>query len=200
MTVCPGPVGHDGGDWHVSYRDFACPLFFHDSHTTDEWLAWMEQHEDVLLPVSRRHDHSCADCYGASGYIGEGPDTWNRCMNCRGYGDAIDVFVPMTYSIDAGLESMLHRYKDFDGYDWLRYALGALVNDFVEHHGACLDRETPSGRFDIATTIPPNDTRDFDHLQRLLSGVVEDDVFTRWNWTSTSFAATSPSRCRVVAN
>jgi hypothetical protein len=62
-------VEREGGGQQVSYRDFACPRFFNRTHTTDEWLTWMEQHEDVLLPVAPRHDHSCADCFGANGYI-----------------------------------------------------------------------------------------------------------------------------------
>jgi hypothetical protein len=167
----------------VSYRDYAPPPFDNRPHTTSDWLTWMEQQGDVLLPVAPPHDHSCAVCKGASRYIDDGPETWTRCLNCRGYGHAVDVFVPITYSIDAGLESMLHRYKDFDGYAWMRSPLGALLNDFVRHHGACLDHQTPRGRLDVATTVPPGGSRGSDHLHGLLSGVVAGDhVLNRWSW------------------
>ncbi len=35
------------------------------------------------------------------------------CIVCRSYGNVIDSFVPASYSLDIGLESMLHMYKDY---------------------------------------------------------------------------------------
>ena len=123
----------------VGYRNFAEPRFPGGSHTTDDWIAWLQQQEDVLLPVAPHHDHSCSACYGSSGYIDGGRRTWSHCAQCRRYGGAVDCYVPVTYSIDAGLESMLHRYKDFRDYGWLRFPLTSLLHEFVNRHGDCID-------------------------------------------------------------
>ncbi|WP_299056421.1 hypothetical protein [uncultured Nocardioides sp.] len=91
--------------------------------------------------------------------------------------------MPITYSIDAGLESLLHRYKDFPGYRWLRWPLGALLYEFISAHGPCIDAQTPQGRIDVAVTMPANTARTFDPLSNLLTGVVEgDEVLDVWTW------------------
>lgn len=167
----------------MTYRGFKRPEFFDGEHTTDDWIAWLGEQGDVLLPVAPRHKGSCACCYGASGYIDGGPETWNQCVNCYGYNGAVDRFIPITYSIDMGLESMLHRFKDFKGYDWLRYPLASLLHEFIDAHGDCIDAQAPRRQIDVATLVPPNDPRSFNHLDYLLQGVVDGDpLMNRWDW------------------
>ena len=167
----------------MTYRGFSPPEFSDGEQTTDDWIAWLRRQGDVLLPVAPRHERACASCYGASRPIDGGPKTWNRCSNCFRYNGAVDCLIPITYSIDMGLESMLHRYKDFEGYGWLRYPLASLLHKFIDTHGNCIDLQSPRGRIDVATVVPPNDPRAFNHLVRLLHGAVDGDpLMSRWNW------------------
>lgn len=165
----------------MSYHNFTLPAFARGEHSTDDWMAWMQGQPDILIPVAPHHEHSCALCYGASGYLDGGSETWYHCANCHKYGDAIDRFVPITYSIDVGLESMLHRYKDYD-VSWLRLPLTTLLHEFIERHGDCIDEDARG--IDVATIVPSdNESRTFDHLDQLLRGAVADDpIFNRYAW------------------
>lgn len=164
----------------MAYRNFTRPRDANDKQTTTYWLDWMSQQGDILIPVAPHHDRSCRSCYGASLYRSEG-DTWPECWNCHNYGDAVDTFVPATYCIDAGLESMLHRYKD-RGVDWLRRPLASLLTKFVREHADCIDHDARD--IDIATIVPSdNQARTFNHLDRLIRGTISrDPVFRRFDW------------------
>lgn len=183
MRVYPLSVGGE----YVSYHGFVRPK--PTPATTEEWLAWLYEQDDVLLRVAPPNPDSCRACLGSSGYRDDGR-LWDVCPNCRRYGGAVDVYVPITYSIDAGLESMLHRYKDFDGYRWLRFPLGSLLEEFSSRHAGCINRQAPGRRIDLATVVPSDNVgRPFDHMNDLLSGVVEGDpIRARWNWDLTILA------------
>jgi predicted amidophosphoribosyltransferase len=169
----------------MSYRGFSAPEFAKHAHTTDDWMDWLIGQPDLLIPVAPMHPQACRTCHGASGYLDGGPTTWPECVNCHGYDNAVDAFIPITYSIDAGLESMLHRYKDFSGYSWLRWPLASLLHEFLDVHRGCVEAEA-GGPIDVATTVPPNDPRGFQHLDQLISGVVEGDPLMRmWHWDTT---------------
>lgn len=183
----------------MSYHGFTQPAFSRGDHNIAGWIGWLYEQDDALLPVAPRHSQSCRSCSGASAYIVEGSETWPVCWNCRQFGDAVDALVPITYSIDAGLESMLRRYKDFDGYRWLGMPLASLLHEFIERHGDCLDRQTPKGRIDVATTMPPGNIRATNHLDRLISGsVAGDPLMERWNWNmdflTRDLSVTKPAR------
>lgn len=183
----------------MSYRGFFTPRF-DEPETTTAWLAWMEDQDDLLLPVAPRHERSCTLCFGASGYLdAESSQTWARCYHCHRYGDAVDALISVTYSVDAGLESMLHRYKDFVGHKWLRKPLSSLLHQFVQAHDECIDSLAGRGHFDVATIVPSNGTRSFNHLERLLKGVVSGDpILARWAWDldflSRDASTTRPAR------
>ena len=167
----------------MAYHGFARPEFIDDDHDTGDWIDWLEQQPGVLVPVAPRHKSACKTCHGASAYLDGGPQTWPECVHCHKYDDAVDAVVPITYSVDAGLESMLHRYKDFDGYDWLRKPLAALLQEFVDFHGDCLDDQAPGSGVDIATIMPPGAGRRANHLDGLIRGVVAGDpLLDRWDW------------------
>lgn len=165
----------------MNYRTFVKPNFTTRRHDGADWRRWMQSENDLLIPVAPIHDHSCGLCLGPVGYLGEGPRTWPTCQQCRGYEGAVDRVVPITYSIDAGLESMLHRYKDW-GVGWLRSPLALLLCLFVQEHGHCIDEAT--GLIDVATVVPSdNDSRAFNHLDSLLAGgIVGDRVLERFAW------------------
>ena len=165
----------------MAYRNFTCPGFASQGHTVAHWMEWMEEQADILIPVAPHHERSCLLCHGSSGYLDGGTDTWARCLHCHRYGDVIDRFIPITYSIDAGLESMLHRYKD-RGVAWLRYPLSSLLHTFVQDHADCIDDE--AGGVDVATIVPSdNQDRTFSHLDFLLRGAISGDpAFARFEW------------------
>ncbi|GAA1769346.1 hypothetical protein GCM10009810_29750 [Nostocoides vanveenii] len=149
----------------------------------NDWMDWMLDQADFLMPVGPHHQLGCELCHGAVGFIGDGPNVWPRCPQCRGYGDVIDRLVPITYSIDAGLESALHRYKDFGAaWRWLRLPLACLVHTFLTEHGSCIDQA--AGTIDVATCVPSNNQdRAFDHIDGFLRGAVRGDPsLDRFAW------------------
>ncbi|QAY68742.1 hypothetical protein [Xylanimonas protaetiae] len=164
----------------MAYRDFARPAIVERAHSTQSWLDWLDEQGETLVPVAPRHPLSCERCYGSSSYR-EAGNAWPVCWQCRTYGDAVDALVPITYSLDAGLESMLHRYKDRN-VNWLRMPLASLLTLFVGKHADCI--EGVSGGVDLATLIPSgNPSRPFDHLGNLLRDVVANDpVLDIFNW------------------
>jgi hypothetical protein len=55
------------------------------------------------------------------------------------YGPILDGHMPISYSVDDGLESLLHRYKDFVAqYRWMSAPLASLTHDFLAQHLSCL--------------------------------------------------------------
>lgn len=163
----------------MTYRNFAKPDLARGRATTSDWMQWMRYQGDVLIPIAPKHPHSCQRCFGAVKYRDDG-DAWPVCWQCRQYGAAIDTFVPITYSVDAGLESMLHRYKDRD-VDWLRCPLASLLTTFVRKHADCID--DAAHEINVAAIVPPNSpTRSFNHLEDLLHGISGDPVLSRFAW------------------
>ena len=132
-------------------------------------------------PSGPRRDLSCNQCFGACRYQHD-RSTWPTCWECGHiYGDVIDTFVPITYSVDGGLESMLHQYKD-GGTQWLRRPLASLLTAFVCEHADCIEQDARG--IDLATTVPSdNQSRSFNHLDRLLRGAIQGDpIINRFRW------------------
>lgn len=163
----------------MSYRDFARPPGAEDMGSLS-WMQWMHAQGGALVPVVPQHASSCRECFGACGLRDDG-DTWDLCWNCRTYDGVVDTFVPITYSIDAGLESMLHRYKDRD-VTWLRTPLAALLLHFLAVHADCIDEDARG--IEVATLVPSdNQQRNFNHLESLVRGVfVSDPALAHFDW------------------
>lgn len=162
----------------MTYRDFTKPSIARKS-TVADWMRWLDR-EGVLAPTSPRPEAACEMCGGAVGSLGD-DDYWPTCAQCRHYSDCLDVFVPISYSTSRGLESALHRFKDFDSYGWLRLPLGALLYTFLDWHRGCI-QDSVSG-VDIATFVPSdNRQREFNHLQRLLDAVPDNPVKDWFSW------------------
>lgn len=163
----------------MAYKGFTRPEAARGSVTTGFWTDWMREQSHILIPVAPHHAYSCERCYGASGYRDDG-EVWPVCWHCRRYGDVVNTFVPIVYSVDAGLESMLHRYKD-RGIDWLQRPLASLLTRFVRGHADCIDRDARG--IDIATVVPSdNEARPFNHLEALMHGITGDPVLNRYDW------------------
>ena len=85
----------------------------------------------------------------------------------------IDGLVPIAYSVDSGLESMLHEYKDWGpGRRWMAIPLGCVLREFLDTHLGCI--EDRFGHIEMAVPVPSaSSNRDFDHLE-LLTEIFDD--------------------------
>ena len=153
----------------MTYRNIVRPIRYESMNTTMDWFEWSLK-EGLLLPVSS--ERCCRVCHGAVGY-GWDEEPYGRCQHCLNYVGSLDAVVPITYSVDSGMESLLHRYKDFGmRYRWMAAPLASLTAEFLSRHIRCL--ETRGDRFDFALTMPSgNAERDFDHLQTAIDLVDE---------------------------
>lgn len=170
----------------TEYPRLPRPDFSRRSHQTTDWLAWMESHS-LLAPTAPRPANSCSTCQGAVGSMGkialDGSDLFYRdCFRCRGYSEHLDHFVPITYSVTTGLESLLHRYKDFGAdYSWMAHPLGALLTTFLGTHRSCIELRT--GGIDVATFVPANEhARKFNHLEDIIDSVTGSPVRQWFSW------------------
>ena len=143
-----------------------------------------------------RPQGSCGTCGGAVGYFNGEPTP--NCYHCHIYRDALDGIVSITYSLDNGLESMLHKYKDWEGKEWLAYPLASLLHVFLNDHLECI--EDVFGPIDVFTMAPPNTERDFDRLARLSEVVDEARAGRDWttNLIGRNTAVPPPGRGQVA--
>lgn len=161
----------------MTYRDFQMPSFARSPHSDADWMQWLDEQE-VLHDAAPRPRASCAMCGGAVGYFNGQPTP--TCYHCHKYGDVLDGIVSITYSLDNGLESMLHKYKDWEGREWLAYPLASLLHVFLNDHLECIEDEF--GPIDVFTMAPPNTERGFNRLARLVE--VVDEARAGRNWES----------------
>lgn len=180
----------------MAYRSFQRPSFATGTHSTTDWMNWMRDEGDILVPVAPHHESSCDLCHGAVGLRYDG-STWPLCQHCQNYQGAVDQLIPITYSLDSGLESMLHRFKD-RGVDWLSGPLSALLYSFLRRQRGCVG-EAANG-VDVSVVVPSdNRQRSFHPMDRLIHGGVEGDPVAQWfDWdfemVERDFSTTRPAR------
>lgn len=182
----------------MGYRGFTMPAFASQQHSVADWMSWLEK-EGVLVPAAPRPPDGCRTCGGAVGQRSDG-GFWPTCFQCSGYGTVLDAFAPITYSTAAGLESMLHRFKDWSGCDWMRLPLGSLLYTFLSKHRACVDAQIFD--VDIATFVPSNDrSRTFSPLDLVLDAIDKSPVRAWFQWDSSiigrDFSVARPGRAEV---
>lgn len=147
------------------YRDFTRPEFSFESHGVRDWLRWLRD-EDVLHDFVPRPAEACGRCGGSKN------PGYTTCWDCsHGFAGQLDELVAVTYSFDNGLESLLHRYKDWGPeYRWARFPLGSLIYAALRKHEDCF--RAALGSNPVYTWVPSNNQqRDFDHLETALQGV-----------------------------
>lgn len=167
-----------------TYRTFRPPVFMSGEHSVADWMDWLHNN-GVIVPTAPRPDASCEVCQGAVGERNDGA-YWPRCYQCGGYSGWLDEFVPISYSVASGLESMLHRFKDF-GHDWLAMPLGSLVFTFLASHRGCL--EHAAGGVDVAIKVPSNTrTRTFNQLSTMFGAVAGEPVRNWFPWNDRALA------------
>lgn len=155
----------------MAYRDFARPEFSRRDHAVEDWLGWLDE-QSLVHPVAPVPAGACIRCFGAVGGLRYDGRPFDECSVCHGVADdPLDGFVPIAYSTDDTLESMLHRFKDWPRYQWgdcswLKFPLGVLLAEFWRQHHRCLARTY--GDFDLTVAVPGDDSvREFDHLAEL---------------------------------
>lgn len=183
----------------VAYRGFAQPDFATRRHHVSDWMDWMEANS-VLVPTAPRPVDSCDICQGAVGARDDG-QFWNSCYQCSGYDGYLDTFVPITYSVASGLESVLHRFKDFgDQYAWMANPLGCLLTAFLSKHRDCIDDHARG--IDVAAYVPANNqSRTFNQLDRMIDAVHGSPVRDWFPWDTAvierDFSEARPGRAQV---
>ena len=156
----------------MTYRNISQPAESANWTETSQWVSWAS--DEVLAPsVAPVLDRTCSFCYGAVGIRDYDGEPFARCQNCLPYRGLINAVIPAVYSLDSGLESLLHRYKDFGPeFRWMSLPLGSLAAEFFVNHLKCI--EGRYGSFDVFSLAPQgNADRDFDHLNTMLA-VVSD--------------------------
>lgn len=180
----------------MGYRDFVKPDFIYRTHRASDWLRWLER-EAVLYDAAPRPNNSCELCGGAVGLNWSGRP-FSHCPQCRNYISLLQGLVSVTYSFDDGLESMLHRYKDFGPeWRWLELPLRSLLWSFCSEHAGCI--VDAYGPFDIYVTVPGDSAaRQFDHLAGILQPIGEAPFFPwRTDLISRVTGVPRPSRTEV---
>ncbi len=150
----------------VTYRTITRPSDWQSWTRPVDWMQWVNN-ERLFPSVAPRHPASCSMCYGATTYRADG-SAWDRCWPCKGYEDAVDSVVPVAYSISDGLESLLHRFKDFGpSYAWMALPLASVAVTFFERHQNCI--QSRHGQIQVATVVPSgNASRTENHLETVL--------------------------------
>ncbi len=183
----------------MSYRDFVRPEMAEGRASAADWIGWMDTN-GILVPTAPRPASSCRYCAGAVTADKNGR-LWPRCYVCKNsYSAHLERLVSVTYSTPSGLESMLHRYKDWNDYRWMSAPLGALLYTFLRSHLSCLS--TASGGIDVATTVPSNSqSRPFDHLADIVNSGSGSPIRPLLNWDlgviTRDPAASRPGRAEI---
>jgi predicted amidophosphoribosyltransferase len=144
------------------YRTFAEPLS--DGWTTHDWVRWLMD-QKVYLPVKPTQSGVCSTCWGPTPVGQDGTRYW-KCYQCYS-GSRVAGLVPVSYSYDQGLESMIYCAKN--GQRWLNRALVSLLHEALHRHLTCI--EARFGRIDLITMLPSHiEARGgWDHMKDLHS-------------------------------
>lgn len=175
------------------------------SHSTADWMGWL-QANSLLIPTAPRPASSCGTCLGAVGVKGpislDGEQSyWDACFQCQSYSGYLDDFIPITYSVKSGLESLLHRYKDFGPeFSWVALPLGGLLWTFARKHLACITRQAQG--IDVAVYVPSNDAqRTFNQLDGMIDSVEGSPLRELLPWRTDvltrNFSVSRPERAEV---
>jgi predicted amidophosphoribosyltransferase len=146
----------------MAYRQFIEPVL--TDNTTSAWREWMKN-QSVLHDYRPTPKGACPKC-GQPG-SGDYPSCWD-CRQMRGY---LDGFIPGSYSLESGLESLVATFKDGGpGAQWQSMPLGTILSSIFRKHGSCIARAL--GPDPIYTWVPSDDrARGFDHLEAIIRGV-----------------------------
>jgi predicted amidophosphoribosyltransferase len=173
----------------VRYRPISPPAGMSGFTTTADWLEWARA-QRLVADIAPRLEGACCTCYGSVGYDIDGAP-WQQCFNCRKYATQGISLSPISYSIDAGSESLLHRYKDWPNYRWASQPLASLLSTFLLKHRACIEGIAECGRLGTAMMVPSgNDARAWKHMDGLVASVNKWPV----DWQMDAISKVKPGR------
>lgn len=174
----------------MSYRSFRRPDH-RDWSTTGKWLAWLDAQE-IYIPVVPGQEHVCKTCWGPVRRRDDG-ERWWQCWNCR-QSSFVQGVVPISYSWERGLESMIFYAKHSPDGRWLNIPLACLLHGFLLQHLACI--EARFGSVDMITVVPSNAaTRNgWDHMKDMIEAVTGWPRAEAWNLGLLSKAAAGSVR------
>jgi predicted amidophosphoribosyltransferase len=139
---------------------------------TSDWTDWLVA-QRVVHSV-RSDDPCCVSCSGSRGSDGLG-NPYPTCWPCgHAYSSYLRRIVPISYSLSAGLTSLIAQAKDESpGRDWVRRPLASILHGFLQRHWDCLER-TAGGSIDLVVPIPSHGSSrgGVDHLVQLNQTVV----------------------------
>ena len=144
-----------------------------------------------FMLVPRAGPGICQVCFTFT----EGHD---RCFVCSRRNSALDVVVPISYSVAGGPQHhALAGYKRLTGdvARRLEVELAAVLWRFLSVHEPCVASSAPTGAFDIVTVVPSgSQERDGAHpLRRIVSELVRPTV-ERYQPVLSRSAASVPER------
>ena len=173
------------------YREFTSPPTPSGGPSVKTWVTWLND-EGVLHDPSPVPGQCCSFCHGAVSHdvLGSAVRT---CHHCRRYGNALESLAFATYSLDGGLESLLHRYKDWRGYEWLIAPVGSLLYRLLQGHLPCIEAIT--GPIDFATFVPSNNRkREFEPMRRAAARLLSWPITWRHDVVGRNWAVDRPGR------
>lgn len=151
----------------MSYRTFQRPDD-HDWSTTEQWLAWLDEQE-VYVPVLPTQEYVCQTCWGPVRRRDDG-ERWWQCWNCW-RSSFVQGVVPISYSWERGLESMIFWAKYSPQRRWLNIPLACLLHEFLFRHLDCI--EARFGAVDLITVVSSNSAtrQGWDHMKDMIGRV-----------------------------
>lgn len=105
--------------------------------------------------------------------VGPQGTPYERCYDCRkNLSSVLDGFVPICYSLNAGLEGILARAKNEPSDAWLRLPLGSLLATFMAQHLRCVE-SFYGGEFDLRVAMPSHSSTrgGLQHLDAVIGSV-----------------------------
>jgi predicted amidophosphoribosyltransferase len=145
--------------------------------------------ERLAPSVRPDEERVCGLCYGAVAVARDGTP-YSYCAPCLEYRNWLDGLVPIAYSAPSGLESALHRYKDFRGYRWLAAPLDALLYHFLQRHSSCI--QDRFGPIDVMTVVPSHpSTRGGWDAMKVMVGAIRAPW--PWPWDLNLLVRTDPA-------
>lgn len=162
------------------YRNFQEPAGS-QGWDTAQWVQWATG-VNMLSPLDPGGEPVCSLCLGSVSLRQDGTP-WPYCYPCNDYvRNDLDGLAPISYSHKQGLESALHRFKDFGPeWVWLGLPMCSILREFLDRHEDCLEQRF--GSIDLFTVVPaaPDVERGFDHMKALVQSTVGWEAAHNWD-------------------
>jgi predicted amidophosphoribosyltransferase len=148
----------------MSFRPARPSAELTDGWTTIQWTAWLND-LGVVHSIGPNESRTCGMCCKPmpvleSGYV------YPTCYPCgHHYAPYLRRVVPISFSVSAGLTSLVAQAKEEGDRSWVYLGLASMLWDFLHAHWSCLEHAA-GGLIDGMMTIPshPGKRGGRDHL------------------------------------